>query len=86
MAVAVYKTLRPLTAFANAHRFDVRLFGRRLDLGMGRLVWFSPPLLASGFGAPAVAVIGIGAALVGVAFWLGRKTASQEAPNEASAK
>ena len=53
MAVAVYRMLRPLTSLANAHRFDVRLFGRRFDFGMGRLVWFSPPLLASGFGAPA---------------------------------
>lgn len=48
---------------------------------MGRMVWFGPPLVASGFGLPAAAVIGIGVAVIGAAVWIGRKTAPK--PNEA---
>jgi hypothetical protein len=40
---------------------------------MGRMVWFGPPLLAAGFGVPAVAVVALGAAALGAVYWLGRR-------------
>jgi hypothetical protein len=48
---------------------------------MGRMVWFGPPLLASGFGIPALAVVGFGLAVVGAvagtAYWAGKQAAKQ---------
>lgn len=51
---------------------------------MGRMVWFAPPLLASGFGVPAVVVVGGVVALVGAAYWVG-KQASKRPPEQAEA-
>jgi hypothetical protein len=50
---------------------------------MGRMVWFGAPLLG-GVGAPAVAVVGLSIAVMGAAFWLGRKTARKASPEPAT--
>jgi len=44
---------------------------------MGRIVWFTPGLVAAGAGAAAAPVIAVGAGVVatvgGIAYWLGRR-------------